>query len=733
MSAPRRSNRPAPAEAAAGRRRWAPWLAASLMALMAGLPMGAGGCTDAELVPIPPVPQYRDDKLAVRGQLCTRPPETLIFPLRVLFVIDASVSMEITDPPDPVTGETGRERAVRQVWTDLLEQSPEGTRVGIIRFSAQAQSRTSEDLDGDDLEDTFFTANETLLDAGTQALGVTDRTTNYVNALGEAYYEIRTELLRAEQESLPLSKYVVVFLSDGTPDIESMGSRERRNEQILGGVEALRELADDFRVGEFAFHTAFISSGREAFDQDAKQLLEQMAETGGGNFRSFPNGEELNFLFVDLSILKRIFTLKTLSAVNLNTTQDRTQIPERPPPPGQAPDDMGARGTADMGGADMGQENMAQGPAPDPDPRPDGRMFVDLNSTEYIECGEPLVDSDGDGLADITELEVGTDPLVPDSDDDGLLDYIEWQLADSGLDPLDPEDSRCYIPSPCVDEDDDGRCDCLLDFDADGQCDCEDPPVACTGEADDPPDCVDYDPVPPAPCAGDEGQDCIDEDEDGRCDCPDLDEDGRCDYDDRDGDGLSDCEEVFWGSAQNGIDTDADGLPDPSEVRFQTNPAQFDLQEDQDADRTPNGTEVLSNTDPACDDAALRSRTAYRYELRQRDLAGDQTCYDFALSNVTLAPTLQNPGAEGAEHWPGGGWNRILLYAGEVAFDDPRAFASYRVACVMARYNPEGNYKNPPSGRFDLTEADFVPSREFDPEEHCIYPNQRALQGAQDP
>src|SRR5690606_39581960 len=67
-----------------------------------------------------------------------------------------------------------------------------------------------------------------ILDAATTSLGVTDRTTNYLNAIGEAYFEIRTELIQAEQESLPLSKYVVIFLSDGEPDTDSSDARENK-------------------------------------------------------------------------------------------------------------------------------------------------------------------------------------------------------------------------------------------------------------------------------------------------------------------------------------------------------------------------------------------------------------------------------------------------------------------------------------------------------------------------
>ncbi len=54
---------------------------------------------------------------------------------------------------------------------------------------------------------------------------------------------------------------------------------------------------------------------------------------------------------------------------------------------------------------------------------------------------DPTTDSDGDGLTDVEELELGTDSLVTDSDGDGYLDYDE---VIEGTDPLDA-DSRIYV------------------------------------------------------------------------------------------------------------------------------------------------------------------------------------------------------------------------------------------------------------------------------------------------
>jgi len=64
----------------------------------------------------------------------------------------------------------------------------------------------------------------------------------------------------------------------------------------------------------------------------------------------------------------------------------------------------------------------------------------------------------------------------------------------------------------------------------------------------------------------------------------------------------------------------------------------------------------------------------------------------------------------------------VLVFAGEVSFDDPEAFAAFRVACVMAQYEPEGNYKNPASGRVRLVEADFHAMSELDLDAHCVWP-----------
>ncbi|MBW1880411.1 MAG: VWA domain-containing protein [Deltaproteobacteria bacterium] len=587
--------------------------------LFAALTLAAGlHCTDASLGLLPegPEPPF-DNRLTVEGEVCTQSTEDLVFPLRVLFLVDASESMEITDPPDAVTGETQRERAVRETVADLLDGSGD-VKVSVVRFSAQAQPLTVE-VDDDGQFASYFTDDLDFALSRLYLLGETDRTTNYIQALSEAYSEVRDELTRADQESLALSTYQVILITDGIPDVEGGQGVGDIEDDILDAVQAIMDLGGLFHVDRVAVNAALISSGNPAVDEQAEDLLDAVADQGEGTFRAFSSGGELNFLFVDLTTLKRVFMLRTLVAQNLNAL-----------------------------------------------------VFED----------EVLPDSDADGLEDAEEVAAGTDLLRPDSDGDGCRDSIEHRHVEAGLDPLDPDDCNCFFPDYCFDVDEDGLCD----------------------------------------------NGCLDEDEDDLCDCVDLDDDDRCDpenYPDSDGDGLVDCEERWAGTNRRGSDTDGDGLVDFHEIRFGVAPDLDDYLDDLDWDAVPNGEEVRTATDPRHASVVGRYHNAYRYRVTEGPFEPGRTCYDFTVSNITLTELVadQQPVEEA---WPAGqgfsGRNRVLLFVGEVPFDDLESYARFRVACVQAAVLREGNFRDPPSGRVNVTDEDFVELSRFDAAEHCPPP-----------
>lgn len=78
-----------------------------------------------------------------------------------------------------------------------------------------------------------------------------------------------------------------------------------------------------------------------------------------------------------------------------------------------------------------------------------GRVLLDMESIDLrtgLECPMPM-DSDGDGLSDAEEIQLGTDPNNPDTDGGGVNDGDE---VDNGTDPLDINDdlvSSCGLPS----------------------------------------------------------------------------------------------------------------------------------------------------------------------------------------------------------------------------------------------------------------------------------------------
>jgi hypothetical protein len=234
-----------------------------------------------------------------------------------------------------------------------------------------------------------------------------------------------------------------------------------------------------------------------------------------------------------------------------------------------------------------------------------------------------------------------------------------------------------------------------------------------------------------------------DNDEDGAADGYDLDcvsgyqdtegalansscSDGR----DNDGDGWTDLQ----------VDTSVDGraMADPSclldRPEFATSSECNDgLDNDEDGfadgDDPDCGVAVAGNEaralDRTCEDGDDNDNDGWLDEQDAECLSpGSRTCYDFDIQNITLAQTI------------GEGWNQILVYAGEVPFDDPEAYARFMVACVEARFvcsedpdraargDCDANFKEPPAGRFRVSPQNFVPLPEFDPRHHCIDPSE---------
>jgi len=181
------------------------------------------------------------------------------------------------------------------------------------------------------------------------------------------------------------------------------------------------------------------------------------------------------------------------------------------------------------------------------------------------------------------------------------------------------------------------------------------------------------------------------------------------DKEDADGDGLLNCEERYVGTSLQLADTDADGYSDDIEYHNGTNPIVADARGDLDFDSAPNGFELSNHTDPLRDDVADFSQIAYRYDVQAlnaasggADAGAGQTCYQFTVDNITLAPTASTvPGTLA------GGTNTVLLHVISTTSDNPNDPGTQQIACIRPRYQQSPQVKSPLSGSMNVPQDAF--------------------------
>lgn len=396
-------------------------------ALMLGL-AAATSCTNAQLAPIPPPEVARaDNKLAVDGRFCTTDPDDLAFPVKLLFLIDTSSSMDATDPL------ATRVDALVDV-IDTVTGIP-GVEVGIIIFGLGVNPLTEkcdDYLTRANCRSGFAPPDEALKVVAGAGQGA--GTTDFVLTLESTVAFLADDMSNTNGDELQNARYSVIFLSDGLPDAdgtsdpkgtcEDAAEWEQQGRPLAtGGVvsqvgellEQIVELSRQYDVRELTFNTAFAAAPETDTEIKAcgSTFMRAMAKQGAGLFRDFSSGEEINFLFVDFTSFKRIFAMKSFLAYNLSAA------------PFSQAFGVGKRVRSD-------DPTLAIG----------------------------IIDSDADGLSDELEDKVGTDPGFQDTDEDGFSDLLEHRLSLSGSDPLDPTDADCLADIDRLDNDGDGLRDC---------------------------------------------------------------------------------------------------------------------------------------------------------------------------------------------------------------------------------------------------------------------------------
>ena len=458
------------------------------LVLPLALALALATCTRARIQEAPTeVAGAVDNLMSIQGRYCTEPPEETVFPVKLLFILDQSTSLQCTDPQNQ------RFKALTTVVEALLPQP--NVSFGFVGFASWTKQQTFT-RDADEIAP--------FLDPASGEGPATD----YQGALASARKLLEEDMIAAGPAETVRSRYVVVMVSDGQPeprcnagcedsisncadgfdndadgladaadpdcaDIEDASLHPdslyplcnwtadidpatytdftgncpayNQPEQILQRVNQLMDLAFVYAAGDITVNSVLIFSPAEVVEEqcpgaaenfgyshdNAEVVLQAIASAGGGTFRDVNVATEGDdFLTFDYESLFNEQWLTELVVTNANARWvDGVSL------------------DTDMDGLPDALEALIGSlPTADDSDYPEGDGYSDLFEHRLAAAGfdptDPTLpaigcldatDLDGDGLLGCEEGVLGTDDRGPDTDGDGLIDWLEVAV---GTDPL---------------------------------------------------------------------------------------------------------------------------------------------------------------------------------------------------------------------------------------------------------------------------------------------------------
>ncbi|MCB9557200.1 MAG: VWA domain-containing protein [Deltaproteobacteria bacterium] len=546
---------------------------------LASIVTALAACSDAGLQPKNTTQRGEvDDLLRISGEVCTSAPRDQLFPVKIMFVVDTSGSMQFTDPSTATASSCqsactaagvaaaqctalcagaqnpGRQAAVKAV-IDRYKNNP-AVSFSVIRFNGRVTVNGGAQGAG-----SSFTNDPGVLNQAMTSLNQAEITTDYQGALSTAFTLLEKDLIATDPVQRTRTKYVIIFLTDGAPN--PVCEKGCGNDTVdLGGgivVDSWCDVPRDQWCGNFGANGDLCNSMQQWYPsmaepcqayntedlitQRVNEIMDLGIRFGVGEIRF-----HTAFLFVDglsQAILDLFAVDKAKSESLLKRMAKAGQGEYRSFNSGQAIDFLS-----------IGYATLA---------RPFGMTnFLVSNPHARPGDGKLLIDSDGDGVDDETEFDVHLqmDRILVDSDGDGYGDQIEYQRRNKGFHPGDAK-------------------------------------------------------LPVRVCPPAERYDT-------------------------DGDGLRDCEETLLGTNPAIADSDRDRVPDGLEVRFGTDPTTADANVDQDFDGRLAGEEISLHSRPTVADADFQSNFKYIYKVSPaREQLDRRRCYSFDVRQVRLVTTLQ--------------------------------------------------------------------------------------------
>lgn len=242
-----------------------------------------------------------------------------------------------------------------------------------------------------------FTRDRSILDPAIEAVRDANGGTDQGAAIELATSTIVSDVQQMieDGENPSTAKYVLVQISDGQPDIIGATEAELKT-KARQAIDSLKVIQETLDIGSIFYHSGFLGD-----DANGRAFMaELVARFGNGVAIEFAKAEEIDFLEENLNFAPLTIS-RSLVDIYVNNRN---------------------------------------------------AMSENINSSQ----ASIVADSDGDGLSDIEEQLLGTNPLLRDTDGDDISDRTEYIRS---LNPLIP-DSICTAENPEEDEDRDGVSNC---------------------------------------------------------------------------------------------------------------------------------------------------------------------------------------------------------------------------------------------------------------------------------
>ncbi|MBS1149913.1 MAG: mtsD [Myxococcaceae bacterium] len=572
------------------------------LSALIGMAVGLAGCSDAFIEPKPVEQTNIDNRLTLTGTVCTDRPRPDGFPVKVVLVVDQSGSMCVSDPPGsqevggfcqqiasrvvpPGVTEPARVRALKRLLAQFSTQS--NVSVSLVPFETNVKNPYPAST-GSGTSRFTRADNPGLLTALQNLQSQLGKGTDYQGALSYAYSVIADDINLVNQsnpELLPRTRYVVVFLTDGTPyprcagnDMlttyaspdspellwqDSSGSGDfcnqidpepcmpgdnscvvgfvkgtdrNQNYQLFSYVDQLMQLRDAYNIGDIRLHTVLLFS--EAAVRACGPICQDI-------YGTYPGIAPVDYPPAAKKIAT--WTLQQLAQRGNGVYQEFVN------------GDIQSLGLGALDYSSLASKNVMK-----------QLLVKSMSSAPGDE--DRMVDTDADGLIDELDqaYKYKTNNFFADTDGDCFDDDFEVRHYDEGFRP-DAKDGRgCDPMSPLT--------------------------PGCT-------------------CA------------------------------DNDGDGLSYQVELYLKTKDTLMDTDGDAIPDGLEVRYGLDPLKRTANGlDTDGDGLPDSLEIRSESNPIKRDNVFFDKEGYQYETKAIEQPDKSICYEFAVSNLKLVTPPKQAG-----------------------------------------------------------------------------------------